>query len=344
VEPQAPSDPTRVATTPWFVLHSDPWVNLHHVLHFQARTENAAAAGERLRLGTGPDDLTALDGAPEADRLAWRHAVDLYRTELAEHDLLFGAGMIELRNALARGGAAEVRRATAAGEIEGLPPALPDVLEASEAVYRRRLWPDHDRRNREWIAAALPALEHYGPSVASGLARAFGGAWPDGGIRVDVSVHGSWAGAYTSDHPDHIEISSTDPGHAGTASVESLFHEAGHTRALGSRLGTLVTDAFESVDRPAPERFWHTLLFYTAGELTRQAVASASPDAPPYEPYALKNGLMSRSPTGAAHWRLLDDHWRPFLEGREAREQALAAVARAVIALDAEREPEPWTD
>jgi hypothetical protein len=346
-----------VAETEWFALYSDPWVNLHHVLYDPASTENAEAEdaarsevepgtddGEAprrpRRLGTGPGDLALLDGLPEAAREAWRRAVDLYRAELASRDLLFGDGMVPLRNALARGGADEARRAIDAGELTEAPAALPDALTAAMEVYRTHLWPAHDRRNREWIAAVMPRLERSGPSIAPGMVRAFGGDWPrsrsERGLRADVSVHAGWAGAYSSHHPDHVVISSTDEGHAGDASVESLFHEAGHSRALGDDLGELLATAFEAIGEEPPEALWHALLFYTAGELTRQALEADG--RPGYVPYALRHQLVDRAPGWQGWYRALDTHWRPFLASRDgdeaavrtARERALAAVAREI--------------
>jgi hypothetical protein len=131
-------------------------------------------------------------------------------------------------------------------------------------------------------------------------------------------------------------ISSTDEGHAGDASVESLFHEAGHSRALGDDLGELLATAFEAIGEEPPEALWHALLFYTAGELTRQALEADG--RPGYVPYALRHQLVDRAPGWQGWYRALDTHWRPFLASRDgdeaavrtARERALAAVAREI--------------
>ena len=368
-EAPAAGDPTRVAATERFRFHSDPWVNLHHVLYFVALTEEdddaaaqAAEAGEehrRRRIGDGPDDLGRLDERPEAERKSWRRAVDFYRTHLAEHDLLFGRDMVDLRNALARGGPDEVRRAMklesgTQGAIGALPAKLPDVLEGALPIYRAHLWPAHDRRNRAWVADVLPTLERLAPALAPGVVRAYGGAWPQGedgdGLRIGVSVHAGWAGAYSSWHPDHIVISSTSAAHAanpdsegeGYIAVESLFHEASHSRALGQELNPMTERAFQAagLDEP-PDGLWHGLLFYTAGELTRQALAARG--EPGYVGYALRYGLTDRSPGWKDWFEALDEHWRPFLAGEaeegetgdasvaSAREAALAAAAKAFV-------------
>ena len=316
-----------VAATPWFVFHSDPSVNLHHVLYFQAAVEEARAAGEQRRLGEGPGDLERLEALPEAERAAWRRAVELYRRELAHRDMLFDDDMVAARNALARGGVEELARATA--ELD-LPADLPTVLAAAAAVYRARLWPEHDRINREWIRAALPLLERHGEAVAGGISRAWDEPWPDEPIRTDVSVYGFWPGAYTSNRPDHIVVSSVDLAHAGVRALESLFHEASHTLRFEQGLLASLDAAFEPTGVPPPRNLWHILLFHTAGRLSGQVLAAAG--EPGYEPHALREGVVGRLPGSRGHWEALDTHWRPFLEGRGTREEALAALARAIAA------------
>jgi len=314
-----------VATTPRFAFYSDPWVNLHHVLYFRAALEEARATGEQRRFGLGPGDTDRMDELPEEELAPWRRAVDLYRSELGRRDLLFDDAMLAARNALARGGAEELARIV---PDLALPPELPEVLAAAEPVYRAHLWPGHDRRNREWVEAAVPLLERHGEAMTRGIARAWDAPWPEEPTRVDVSVYGFWPGAYTSNLPNHIVISSLDPDHAGRGALESLFHEASHFREFEQGLLGLVDEGFERAGEPAPERLWHLVMFYTAGELARQAFAAAG--EPPYEPYALRAGVVSRSPGGAAAWEALEAHWRPFLEGRDTREEAFAGFVRAL--------------
>lgn len=316
-----------VATTPRFAFYSDPWVNLHHVLYFRAALEEARTTGEHRRFGLGPGDTDRMEELPEEELAPWRRAVDLYRRELGRRDLLFDDAMVAARNALARGGAEELARV--APDLD-LPRELPAVLAEADAVYRTHLWPGHDRRNRDWIEAALPLVERHGETMARGLARAWDAPWPDEPTRVDVSVYGFWPGAYTSNLPNHIVISSLDPDHAGRGALESLFHEASHFRDFEQGLLALVDRAFERAGERPPERLWHMVMFYTAGELARQALAAAG--EPPYEPYALHAGVVARARDGAAVWEALETHWRPFLEGRGDREEAIAEVARALAA------------
>jgi hypothetical protein len=331
--PAAPSPSPSghlVATTPRFAFYSDPWVNLHHVLYFRAALEEARATGEHRRFGLGPGDTDRMDELPEGELAPWRRAVDLYRRELGRRDLLFDDAMVAARNALARGGAEELER-----ELPSLalPRELAEVLAAAEPVYRAHLWPDHDRGNRDWVEAVLPLLERHGDAMARGIARAWDAPWPAEPTRVDVSVYAFWPGAYTSNLPNHIVISSLDRDHAGRGALESLFHEASHFRDFEQGLLALVDRGFERAGRPAPERLWHLVLFYTAGAVTRHVLAAAG--EPPYEPYALGAGVVSRNPNGAAVWNALEAHWRPFLEGSGEREEAFAAVVRALTAGEA---------
>lgn len=233
--------------------------------------------------------------------------------------------MVAARHSLAVGGVEELARELP--ELD-LPAELSAVLAAAAPIYRAHLWAEHDRANREWLRAALPLLERHGEAVAVGISRAWGEPWPERPIRVDVSVYGFWPGAYTSNQPDHIVVSSVDPTHGGFSALESLFHEACHSLRFEQSLLAHLDDAFETTGARPPGNLWHLLLFHTAGELTRMTLAAAG--EPAYEPYALREGVVGRSPGSRDQWAALDTHWRPFLEGRGTREEALVALARAL--------------
>jgi hypothetical protein len=121
-----------------------------------------------------------------------------------------------------------------------------------------------------------------------------------------VAVYASWAGAYTTLEPTHITVSSTDPGYQGDAALEMLFHEASHS--MIEQVQKALSAEAESQGKLFPRRtFWHALLFYTAGELTRRHVDG-------YTPYAIKHGLYDSGWPGALP--VLEKDWKPYLDGK----------------------------
>ncbi|MCP3919827.1 MAG: hypothetical protein GY711_30195 [bacterium] len=127
-------------------------------------------------------------------------------------------------------------------------------------------------------------------------------------VRVDLVTHANWAGAYTTNGPAHITMASVDEDNAGWNGVETLMHEACHTSGLDVPHRTAVERAFAARGVEALRRFWHALVFYTAGELTRVALAEAGSE-------------------GFRGYReAFDAHWRPYLAGTIDRAVALERI------------------
>ena len=74
---------------------------------------------------------------------------------------------------------------------------------------------------------ALLAL--YGNGLATQESGAFREPWSSTPVRVDVTAYANWAGAYTTNGPSHITVSSEDPGNQDDQGLEILFHEVLHT-------------------------------------------------------------------------------------------------------------------
>jgi len=272
---------------PNFEFHSGFWLNLHHYLYEQASPGGAVAS----------------------DTAEWRRAVDYYRREMVNRDML-SREMEAINNSLAD------RETAASLRDSGLPSELIAILEAAAPEYRQRWWPVHDATNWAWIAAARPLIDKYGGALTGELTAAFGTSWPDGPIRTDVAEYANWAGAYTTLEPTHITISSTVRANAGQAALEILFHEASHS---------LISGVFDALSREAREQgkllrqrdLWHALLFYTAGELTSRHL-------PGYTPYAIANGLYDRAWPGALP--VFNQDWKPYLDGTIDRATAIRRI------------------
>jgi hypothetical protein len=309
-----------------FEFHSGFWMNLHHFLYQQARLRGQADESLPPPRGGSPDRPADLGTLSATERTVWIAALDHYARSLAKHDLLFGQGMIDVKDRLA---AAEGKPSL---EGAGLDPALRTALEQAAPVYRARWWAEHDRANRAWIRSARPLLERYAPKLSERVAAAFRAPWPPAPIRVDVTTYANWSGAYTTVAPLHVTVSSQGAGNQGDAALEMLFHEPSHA-IVSSRNGPVAAAlgrAFGARGKPVPRDLWHAILFFTTGELTRRALEEAGVRG--YAPYAYKNGLYARSPEWDAFRRALEANWLPYLDGKVDFETAVGRVADSLAA------------
>jgi hypothetical protein len=283
-----------------FDFHNGFWTNLHHFL--------LAQSGEATESGS----------LPAAERAAWEEAVHFYQVRFAGKDRL-GREMEAIKNSIEDNDS----DATLAGA--GLDVELRTAIEKAAPVYRARWWQEHSGINARWIAAETPLVEKYGQTIMSRLAAAYGTAWPESPIRVDVAWYGGTVTAYTTLYPTRTVIPSSDPRNDGIAGLEILFHEASH--GLIAKLQKTISDDARKEGKLLPRRdLWHALLFYTSGEIVAEAVAK---DAPGYVPYATAQGLWDRSWPG--YPKIFEREWRPWMKGERGFEESVQRVVDAVF-------------
>lgn len=311
---EPPGDPTLVETTERFTLHSSPLLNLHHFLFQWARSEIEPAQDD-TRPPVEVPEKDRIDRLTNEERRIWDEAVQHYQTRVPR-SLTFNGALIRLKATLLSANPATDEEVNAQ-TLAQLQRALP--------VYRRHWWRDHDRRNREWIAQLHPRLAEFEGPVGDRLAAAWAGTWPGERIRVDLSAYVNWAGAYTTNRPSHVMISSRE--NAGWGGFETVFHESSHTWPLAGDHQEVVDAAFRSRGKEQPNRFWHALIFYTSGELTRQLLESQGVDD--YRSYAETAGFYD-GPGWAGYRAAFDAHWRAWVAGEIDRETALSRIASAI--------------
>jgi hypothetical protein len=335
---------------PVFEFHSGFWINLHHMLYYEAKQrETAPTAAQKdnsapqIKLKTMKDSATALS---PAERAAWDSSVAYYAANYATKDLLFNNDMMLLKNQLGDFEDCDELSGTRKKTCDaGLPPKLTQVLEAAAPVYRAHLWPEHDRANRRWVARVAPLVEEQGVGISQRLADIYQTKWPKAKIRVDVSAYANWAGAYTTLEPLRVTISSTDPRNQGDEAFEVLFHEASH--GIAEPVQSAIVRECRQRDKAIPRDLWHALIFYTTGEVIRPLLTSAD-NAPPdtedavrpntnrppasrkesYIPYAIREGLYERG--WKDYLQLLTRFWQPYLENKSTFDDAIARMVSAL--------------
>jgi hypothetical protein len=313
IAPASGQSPARQsAETRLFAMRSNFWVNLHHFLYVTARARRGLD-GTRAAVTQSLGDTAGFGALPELAKADWEAALDHYARNVADRDVLFDSAMVVTGLGLSRLTAEQTPRAAA-----GVDSALATALERAAPAYRTAWWSRHDTANRRWIAAARSLLAQHGDSMASWITRAFAARWPDRPVPVDVSAYANWAGAYTTDDPDHITIASLADGNDGSAALEMLFHEVLHT--MDTELFERFRAAARAQGKRMPRNPTHAFIFYSAGELARRAI-------PAHVPYAEAGGLWERSRDMGPMRPLLQKHWQPWLDGRTDLDEALRRIA-----------------
>lgn len=308
------------ARFPRFQFHSNFWMNLHHFLYHQARLRLVSDEGAPnspsvagLARNLEPvkvEELTA------DEQKAWNDALDYYAANLAGRDLLFNGDMVNIKNRLS-----EWEKQPDLS-LSGLRAELIAAMSKAAPIYRARWWAAHERKNREWIAAVEPRIAAMGEEVGIRLATAYQSQWPGEIITVDVTYYANWAGAYTSDLPLHITISSSDARNQEETGFEILYHEASH--GLTRHVRDAIARECRNRDKPIPRDLWHAVLFFTTGEMVKRSLAGRPGASANYVPYAYRYGLFEQS------WPqfrpLLERYWRPYIEGRLDFDSAIARI------------------
>lgn len=293
-----------------FELHSAFWLNLHHFLYVYARAEKGLDANRAAVTSVRTDSAGWSALSPEQAR-GLRDALAHYTAAVADRDVLFDDDMIRLKALLFEAGS---QPTLPRQEIE---PGIAGALEAAAPAYRAGWWSGHDAANRAWIESMIPLLARFAAAIENGVTSAFQTRWPARPIRVDVTAYANWAGAYTTNRPSHITISSVGAPLEGTEGVEMLFHEALHT--LDRDLARALRDEGQKQGKQGAAGATHAFIFYTAGEVTRRTVGTG------HVPYAERYGLWATGRGLASYHAALREHWQPFLDGHTSFEQAIAA-------------------
>lgn len=328
----AAQEETPAAPLPVYEFHSGFWLNLHHTLYRIARLQRSANASAN----SAPANSSGISNLSPAEQRVWSAAIAFYSKTYADQDLTVSLEMILIKNQLGDFETCEDLAGFKKKSCDaGLPAKLTEVLDSAAPIYRARLWKDHDRANRRWIAAVAPLVRRNGLDLSHRLAEIYQTNWPKERIRVDITSYASSTGAYTTLDPLRVTVSSADPRNQGPEALEVLFHEASH--GISDSVQEAIFRECRQREKPIPRDLWHALLFYTTGEVIRPLVLTSADNSAAfpsgsassgYVPYAVREGLYKRG--WENYLRLLTQYWQPYLDGSVTFDDAIAHMVSAL--------------
>jgi hypothetical protein len=291
-----------------FVFYSDLATNLHDFLVLNARSQEPVEPK--------PDCLA---GLPADQRADFEHARDYYAKTFTG-----GAGdlvLLSMRWRLAKLGEISLADpAQIAATLAELAPATP--------AYKTCWWPEHDARNRRWIANLAPLLDANEDALRARLAELYGSQLARS-LPVDVVGYASVDGGSPVLNPHQLLISSARPASTGYAALEVLFRQASQTifgRRAPGPLWQALQQASTSAAKPVPEDFLDLLLLFTTGKAVQARLAEQG--VPDYNPYVYNEGLFDRSPP--AHREVLERVWQPYVDSRVPMAEAVRQVVEVL--------------
>jgi hypothetical protein len=298
--PAAAQEP--VTTVANLQFYSSFWMNLHHRLHADAR-----------------DKKNRVDMSQWAaeDRAAWNTALEVYARELAQRDLRTGKDMTTISGRLS--GAGDSLASLGLGDDHRR------ALEGAAPVYRARLWPEDDKRNRAWIEDVTRRLQKISARVLPRLEAFYRTPWYSATrtARVDIVYVGNARGGYTWVYPEvHTVIDAADGTYQGWLGVEMTLHEASHG------LTDPLIAALETAGRAAKKdagALWHPVQFFVVGEIIKRTLAA---DGVTFTSYLYETGLFDRA--WPQYKRAIETSIGAWLDKRLGWNEAIAELVAAI--------------
>lgn|SRR5262245_25425897 len=304
-----------------FTFQTDEfWLNLHHFLYVLGRSEAQMPDSREPAVAGAPQDAErGLQGLTPDEQRTWASAVAAYAAGLS-----LRSNLEEPMSSVTRGLAGAGDRPNVAEA--SLDPALVAVLEKAAPIYRKAWWPAHRAANRIWRSSAEDLIDRYGRAAIDFVSRAYGMPWPDSGYPVYISSYANFGGAYSIGGANFVIVSSMTDMNKGLNGLEIMVHEGMHQ--WDGRMFAALASHARPLNLLVPRDLTHAMIFFTAGEAVRRI-------NPMYVPYAEAFDVWPKKLSGASLPAqrlkpLLEEIWKPYLNGHGSRDEALAAlVAKA---------------
>jgi hypothetical protein len=307
-----------------FTFETDEfWLNLHHFLYVLGRAEAKLPDATEPSVAHAPEEAArGLQGLTPNERSAWAAAVAAYadgpsrKSTLDPSQALVVQTLADLDDAPTLSGAA-------------LDPAFAVTLERAAPIYRKAWWPAHLAANRAWRSAVQTLIDRHGATTVAFVTRAYGLPWPSEGEHVHVSSYANFGGAYSAGSTGTLIVASTSELNAGLRALECIVHETMH-QWDGKVFGALGTSA-KTAGVNVPPDLPHAMIFYTAGEAIQRIDAGYVPTSDAFDIWPKR---ISGSAFPAQRLKpILDEIWKPWLDGHGTRDDALAALVQRAAAV-----------
>jgi hypothetical protein len=289
------------------------WLNLHHYVYVLGRAQAKTADASRDAVAGAPaDEAPGLERLTDPERVAWREAVTFYADGPSRKDLIFDDPLPAVTLALANADEA----ASLAGK--GVDATIAAALERAAPIYRKAWWPQHQAANHARQSEIQALVDRYGRQILEKITSAYGMTWPADGFPVHFSAFANWAGAYST-RGNLLVVSSLAADNRGDLGLETVFHEGMHQ--WDSAVNTLLFDEARRIGKRLPPNLSHGMIFFTAGDAVGRVI-------PGHTPVADAAGVWDRG--FAAFKSPLQETWKPYLDGKGSRDEAIAALVARI--------------
>jgi len=314
---------TRAASYFQFTT-DDFWLNLHHYLYILGRAHAGAADATQPAVASAPDDeKQGLVLLTDEERQSWANVVGAYASGVSRASSFFQAPLASMTMSLANTGDGAVF------PVATWQPGDRATLETAAPMYRKAWWPRHRAMNQRYLAELQRTIDRDGSAIVAFLTRIYGIEWPSRVFPTHVVAYASWQGAFSYTGRMMILSSNANAQNDQWSPLEGVFHEAMHQS--DDRVAALLRAQAAARGVTVPVDLSHALIFFTVGEAVRRL-------HPEHVSMVDALDIWSKTISGARlpAKRLqpsIQGIWKPYLDGRGTRDEALGALVAAAAAV-----------
>ena len=297
----------QLGSTEHFRFQSNFWINMHHFLYQKAselRRDRTITRQEQELI----DQLKG-DGL-----VRYQESLKFYKDQIIDKDLLFNEHLTRVKTYLS-GFSNQTLPENA--DIDN---SLFTVLNEFRDTYRKTFWPLHKSANKARFEENISTFREIEPQVIERLYELTEASLPAEKTLVDITANANWAGAYTSNYPQHIVVSSTRTNTPGTTWIELVFHEASHGLVSGRTglVGSTIRSQSKKLNKEVPRNLWHAVLFYFAGKATAEVLESNG--ISDHQEYMFRNNVFKQ------YHKVLNLYLPDYMTGKATFEEVIIRI------------------